>query len=530
MSHPFLNRLISHNFDLSETDEIVDYFVSFLKMLALKINSKSVQFFYNKRFKDFPLYGTAISLFNHPESMVRTASRTVTLQVYSVRDAQVINAVLSLPHAAYFPHLACEIRRRWMKIDKNLIDDLNVDDLRDDIDDVNDTLMYFQDIFNLNIPELTIALSNSLLYYAFFPAVIGSLGCSGRNPDINSYSASIFFLNQTYDNIKEPLFINALSSALFLSKIPSAYTKWIEGPIKPLATYSPKYNGKRKELTFLKYVEQHLSKNNIEGFIMADHKFLPDLQDSYQAMKEAKEEEEIDDTHDNSDDYQRDALNFVVRYLKEPELSKIRDTHLSLSIALGKPIGVWEKERNFSYLSPTDYSEAILDAIYNDTFRMYVMEEEFVVNKHSKTLINFLRSKDDSLLLLIGSLLYCYTLSDTVDPALLFETKLYPIGNRKKSQLLHSLIDFNGDRGSSKPSKPSKLNFEEEKSLVSGSRRDQHEFERSILEKTKGNFYDERIVNMLLDLLKVDPPFRPITLKFLAIMICNFCNNKTSKE
>jgi protein CLEC16A len=106
LSHPFLNKLISYNFDLSEHNEIVDYFISFLKMLALKINKNSIQFFYNSRFKDFPLYGTAVNLYNHPESMVRTAARTITLTVYSIRDQELINAVLSLPHAAYFPHLA----------------------------------------------------------------------------------------------------------------------------------------------------------------------------------------------------------------------------------------------------------------------------------------------------------------------------------------------------------------------------------------------------------------------------------------
>jgi hypothetical protein len=81
-----------------------------------------------------------------------------------------------------------------MKVDQNIIAELDVDDLRDDIEDINDMLMYFQDIFNLSIPELTIALSNSLLYYAYFPSIIGSLGCMSKNPDINSYSASIKFL------------------------------------------------------------------------------------------------------------------------------------------------------------------------------------------------------------------------------------------------------------------------------------------------------------------------------------------------
>ena len=106
LSHPYLNKLISHNFNLSYHSEVVDYFISFLKMLALKIDKNTIKFFYNKRFKNFPLYGTAVKLSNHNESMVRIAARTITLSVYSIRDIDIINAVLSLPHATYFPHIA----------------------------------------------------------------------------------------------------------------------------------------------------------------------------------------------------------------------------------------------------------------------------------------------------------------------------------------------------------------------------------------------------------------------------------------
>lgn len=73
---------------------------------------------------------------------------------------------------------------------------------------------------------------------------------------------------------------------------------------------------------------------------------------------------------------------------------------------LENKVGVWEKETDYHYFSPTHYSEAILDSIYNGNYRIYINENEFVTNKYSKTLLNFLRSKDDSLLLLIGSLLY----------------------------------------------------------------------------------------------------------------------------
>lgn len=38
--------------------------------------------------RDFPLYTEAIKFFNHPESMVRIAVRTLTLNVYKGRDVR----------------------------------------------------------------------------------------------------------------------------------------------------------------------------------------------------------------------------------------------------------------------------------------------------------------------------------------------------------------------------------------------------------------------------------------------------------
>lgn len=52
----------------------------------------------------------------------------------------------------------------------------------------------------------------------------------------------------------------------------------------------------------------------------------------------------------------------------------------------------------------------------------------FPENSYGKTILYFLRSKDDSLLLLVSSLIYTFTMSESVDPSILFESNLYPIG------------------------------------------------------------------------------------------------------
>lgn len=81
LSNNHINSIIVHKFDFSD-EEILAYYISFLKTLSFKLNIHTIHFFYNEHLRDFPLYTEAIKFFNHHESMVRIAVRTLTLNVY----------------------------------------------------------------------------------------------------------------------------------------------------------------------------------------------------------------------------------------------------------------------------------------------------------------------------------------------------------------------------------------------------------------------------------------------------------------
>lgn len=81
MSNNYVNTIITHKFDFSD-EEIMAYYVSFLKTLSLKLNRNTIHFFFNEHLNDFPLYTEAIKFFNHSESMIRVAVRTLTLNVF----------------------------------------------------------------------------------------------------------------------------------------------------------------------------------------------------------------------------------------------------------------------------------------------------------------------------------------------------------------------------------------------------------------------------------------------------------------
>lgn len=92
LSNNHVNSIIVHKFDFSDED-VMGYYILFLKTLSLKLNVHTIHFFYNEHTNDFPLYTEAIKFFNHPESMVRIAVRTISLNVYRVENPNMLEFI-----------------------------------------------------------------------------------------------------------------------------------------------------------------------------------------------------------------------------------------------------------------------------------------------------------------------------------------------------------------------------------------------------------------------------------------------------
>lgn len=106
-SNNHINDIVQLSFDF-EDEEVLGYYISFLKTISLKLNASTVQFFFqdNGEVSAFPLYTEAIRFINHREGMVRTAVRTLTLNVYSVSEVVVQDFVVAKPANNYFSELA----------------------------------------------------------------------------------------------------------------------------------------------------------------------------------------------------------------------------------------------------------------------------------------------------------------------------------------------------------------------------------------------------------------------------------------
>ena len=216
--------------------------------------------------------------------------------------------------------------------------------------------------------------------------------------------------------------------------------------------------------------------------------------------------------------------------LTKKELAKLNKCHLDYSIALGRKVGIIEVDDDYDHFSPTDYSELILNSIYDGSFESFVSYNHYVANNNWKTVMNFLRSKDDSLILQISALIYTFIKSKAVDPAILQYSRLFPIGKDRPY-----LEPENKSDDSNEELKIidgiSRLSFQNNKPKNEPkSDRDSKAYELAILNSYDEPKYDHDVVSLLTKLISTDPPFRLITFKFLSIIVMNLWYAKQLKN
>ncbi|KAL0278779.1 UNVERIFIED_CONTAM: hypothetical protein PYX00_000494 [Menopon gallinae] len=206
LSNNHVNSIIVHKFDFSD-EEVMAYYISFLKTLSLKLNAHTVHFFYNEHTNDFPLYTEAIKFFNHPESMVRIAVRTLTLNVYRVEDKSMLQFIRDKTAAPYFSNLVWFIKNHVLELDacvRNDDDHQSQNRLADLVAEHLDHLHYLNDILCLDICDLNQVLTDHLLNKLLIPVYIFSLSKKKSEmylQDSKGYVSgvvSLFLLSQVF--------------------------------------------------------------------------------------------------------------------------------------------------------------------------------------------------------------------------------------------------------------------------------------------------------------------------------------------
>ncbi|CAL8077234.1 unnamed protein product [Prunus armeniaca] len=185
-SNEHMNYLITYSFDF-QNEELLSYYISFLRAISGKLDRNTISLLvktHNDEVVSFPLYVEAIHFAFHEESMVRTAIRALTLNVYHVGDESVNRYVTSAPHADYFSNLVTFFRKQCINLNALVSDtmkNLGAESAETTtlisaaVDEIEDSLYYFSDVVSAGIPDVGRLITDNILQLLIFPLLLPSL-------------------------------------------------------------------------------------------------------------------------------------------------------------------------------------------------------------------------------------------------------------------------------------------------------------------------------------------------------------------
>ena len=225
MSNDYITSIISYPFDFANEENLA-YYVSFLKTLSMKLNTHTIHLFYNevKHLSNFPLYTEAIKFFDHPESMVRIAVRTLTLNVFRVDNKDMLNFICKKTATSYFSNLVYFIGDHALQFDRFLQKDashLTLSKLESLTERHLDEILYLQDILFLNVPRLSEMLRSFILNNLTIPLYLRSVNPPSTITSLMSHPAellsvhtALFLLTQILLNVEDAIVLNTLVTCL----------------------------------------------------------------------------------------------------------------------------------------------------------------------------------------------------------------------------------------------------------------------------------------------------------------------------
>ncbi|XP_014792040.1 PREDICTED: protein CLEC16A isoform X4 [Calidris pugnax] len=366
LSNNYVNSIIVHKFDFSD-EEIMAYYISFLKTLSLKLNNHTVHFFYNEHTNDFALYTEAIKFFNHPESMVRIAVRTITLNVYKVDNQPMLHYIRDKTAVPYFSNLVWFIGSHVIELDNCVQTDeehRNRGKLSDLVAEHLDHLHYLNDILIINCEFLNDVLTDHLLNRLFLPLYVYSLvnqDKGGERPKI-SFQVSLYLLSQVFLIIHYAPLVNSLAEVILNGDL-SVFSSKVEQDIQ-------KNSAKSSIRCFIKpteTLERSLEINKQKG------KKRLQKRPNYKNVGEEDEEER--GSEDNQDDLDKtkgtEASSKGIRTSSENEeiemviMERCKLSELSISTVTEQNTTDEEKSAAASGSEITNWNRPFLDMVYN---------------------------------------------------------------------------------------------------------------------------------------------------------------------
>lgn len=135
--------------------------------------------------------------------MVRNAIRIIALTVFKLNEESVNKCLEDVPFCSYFAHLACLMRDKLLDLDHSYQSKSKLgsyDQLYHCVEEMHDIMDFIQEIYECDNRAVSDMLTNALLFYCYFPVVLGSL--ASETKPIISISTAQFILIQTFSHLK----------------------------------------------------------------------------------------------------------------------------------------------------------------------------------------------------------------------------------------------------------------------------------------------------------------------------------------
>ncbi|CRH00946.1 conserved Plasmodium protein, unknown function [Plasmodium relictum] len=197
-----INNLIYTTF-IYQDDEIIPYYISMIKSISFFLNYHTSKFFFNEKSMKFPLYTESLRLYKFNDIITRTYIKNIILNILKIEDEGIENLILL--RSSFFTILVCYLRNNMIKMNKvytKIKESKKLKNLFNNyLDEIDDVLYFFEDMFNCKKKRINDMLIVKLLIYFYFP-IISSFNNSIYFDGVNSECNNSFYTSgQTEENL-----------------------------------------------------------------------------------------------------------------------------------------------------------------------------------------------------------------------------------------------------------------------------------------------------------------------------------------
>ena len=434
-SNNFINEIISADFDKSDGDFLY-YYVNFIKSLVLKIDETTIQFFYHQEMCTFPLLENCLKLYNNPDTMINNVIRNTFLSILKIKYDPLIEYICGMPSLQYFAFIACRTRDLIKTLNKKMIpkQNLNINKVIVTVNAIIEALicdiLFFQDIYSLNIKKINFILTNVLFHYIVLPVLCASLlppappVANDKDKEIEkereknkiSPNVSFYVLTLLFKYIKNENFLNSLTLILFSKKIHFKLIEQCQNPPKNLSNYESDWNNaiKPKKYKFKDHVMLNFTENFAKALLSNLTSPFSDVSSLIRKI-ENKFKNQTGTLNANSPEVYKSILEELYHIFSNREMEVMHTYHSAISKATGIQTGLSYKDDHLCFMNLMHKTLILMKQGYT----METDEKKFITNElRSGILFKYLKSKDDSTIflctLMINEILRKEEISDEV--------------------------------------------------------------------------------------------------------------------